>query len=103
MREGTEVVICDNRSRANNQQRAGASDDQTAMCFTSKLEGGLPSMTQRQSRGGRAPKEESWHIRKRDAKEGVCEVRTVFRWGQTEAMRISSPRVLGQRGQNRLE
>ena len=45
----------------------------------------------------------SRHIWKRDAKEGVCEVRTVFRWGQTEAMWSSSRRVLGQRGQNRCE
>ena len=52
-------------------QRAGASDNQMVMCFTSKLEGGLPSMTRRRSRGGRAPKEESRHIRKRDTKVGV--------------------------------
>ena len=52
------VVMCAKRSRANNPQRAGASDVQMAMCFTSKLEGGLPIMTRRRSRGVRAPKDE---------------------------------------------
>ena len=33
VREGTVVVMCANRSRANNPQRAGASDDQMSMCF----------------------------------------------------------------------
>ena len=44
VREGTVPVMCSNRSWANYLQRAGASDDQMAMCFTSRLEGGLPSM-----------------------------------------------------------
>ena len=91
VREGTVVVMCANRSRANNPQRAGASDDQMAMCFTSKLEGGLPSIDSEAIKGRRAPKEESRHIWKRAAKEGVCEVRTAFRRRHTEAMWSSSP------------
>ena len=46
VREGVVVVICHNRSQANNPQGDGASDDQMVMCFTSQLEGGLQSMTQ---------------------------------------------------------
>ena len=93
VREGTVPVMCSNRSWANYLQRAGASDDQMAMCFTSRLEGGLPSMARRRSRGERAPKAESRHRRKRATKGGVCEVRTEFSRGHTEAMWSSSPRA----------
>ena len=52
VREGTVVVMCAKGSWTNNPQRAGASDDQIPMCFTSKVEGCQAWLGGGQGQGG---------------------------------------------------